>query len=63
MNMLSYDMTGRTHPTYKNMDMHFKNEIMTQYAIDMLTKLKKKINFLKGPKKKLKLTRVNHPNS
>jgi hypothetical protein len=55
-------MTGRTHPTYKNMDMHFKNEIMTQYAIDMLTKLKKKINFLKGPKKKLKLTRVNHPN-
>ena len=44
------------------MDMHFKNEIMTQYAIDMLTKLKKKINFLKGPKKKLKLTRVNHPN-
>jgi hypothetical protein len=50
MNMLSYDMTGRTHPTYKNMDMHFKNKIMTicyRYA----NKIEKKINFLKGPKK------------
>jgi hypothetical protein len=40
MDMLSYDMKGCTPPTYKNMDMHFKNKIMTQYALDMLTKLK-----------------------